>query len=61
MFEQLVTLRGWTFDVAMVLLIVVSVLVTHSLFKLGDWLTHVWRGSTDRKGVGTPDITRVRR
>ena len=61
MVEQLTALRGWRFDVAMVLLIVAGVVVVHSLFRLGDWLLRTRRTPERRKDVSAPDATRVQR
>ena len=49
MFSQLAALKGWMFDVAMLLLTVAGVLVTHTLFKLGERLMRTRRGSEGRK------------
>jgi hypothetical protein len=39
MLTQLTALKGWVFNAAMLSLIVVTVLVTHALFKFVEWLT----------------------
>jgi len=49
MFSPLAALKGWMFDLAMLLLTVAGVLTTHTLFKLGERLTRAWRGSESRK------------
>ena len=43
MLTHLTALKGWAFNAAMLSLIVITVLITHALFRFVEWLTRARR------------------
>jgi hypothetical protein len=43
MLTYLTALKGWAFNAAMLSLIAITVLVTHAVFRLVEWLTRARR------------------